>query len=335
MTLLNEFDYIYPPQLVAQVPSIQRGGSRLMVCHRKTQEILHTTFSSIIDYLEPNDCLVLNDTRVIPARLLGKKETGGAVEILLLHSVGSHQWRCLGKCLAKGIRRDQKGCKVIFTEDFEGVLREQADDVWLIEFQGNNSLNDYLKHHGHVPLPPYIERRDEALDRERYQTVFSKNDGAAAAPTAGLHWTQDLIKKAKQKGIDIAFVTLHVGSGTFLPIRTENIEDHKMHSEYVEISEETLQKINNAKRVVAVGTTVVRALESAEGSHCFWTDLFIRPGHEFKIVDALQTNFHQPKSSLLVMVSSFAGRDFVMKCYQEAIEKKYQLFSYGDTMLFL
>ncbi len=332
---LSQFDFTYLSELVAQYPSAQRGQSRLLVAHRKTQEIHHTTFEHILDFLESGDCLVVNDTRVFKARLLGKKETGGEVEIFLLKSIDHNTWECLG---SKKLKRGQK---VIFSSSCWGVVQEISQDgKFLVEFSYDGNFEDVLREHGHMPLPPYIERSDEDMDHDRYQTIFAAKEGAVAAPTAGLHWTSELLEKAKTKGIEIAFVTLHVGIGTFLPIRTENILDHKMHAEYFEISKEAAQKINDAKRVVAAGTTTVRALESSaqEGkvkSGGSWTELFIYPGFYFQIVNALQTNFHQPKSSLLVMVSAFAGRDFVLRCYNEAISLRYHLFSYGDTMLIL
>ena len=327
---------------MAQYPSVQRGQSRLLVAHRSTQEIHHTTFEYILDFLERGDCLVVNDTRVFKARLLGKKETGGKVEVFLLNrhpeqvchperSEGS-TWLCLSS------KKLKVGQKIILGTTCCGIIREVSEGKSEVEFSYDGDFEDVLEDHGHIPLPPYIERPDEAIDGDRYQTIFAARQGAVAAPTAGLHWTSDLLEKAKAKGIEVVSVTLHVGIGTFLPIRTENILDHKMHSEYFELSKETAEKINNAKRVVAVGTTTVRALESSaqEGSIKAgngWTELFIYPGFRFQVVDALQTNFHQPKSSLLVMVSAFAGRDFILGCYQEAISHRYQLFSYGDTML--
>ena len=348
---LIEFDFTYPPNLVAQYPSVQRGKSRLLVAHRKTKELHHTTFDHIADFLEPNDCLVLNDTKVFPARLLGKKETGGKIEIFLLHQLSppvkksfpgltgeSNFWFCLHNSVLK------KGQKILFQDSQNksvATIQEiLGKEQMIVRFECETSFSDFLKYYGHIPLPPYIERPDEVLDSDRYQTLFSKNSGAVAAPTAGLHWTEELLNGVKKKGIEIAPLTLHVGAGTFLPIRVDEIQDHKMHSEYVEISKTSSEKINEAKRVVAIGTTTVRALESLvqEGkiiSGSRWTDLFIYPGYEFQGVDVLQTNFHQPKSSLLVMISAFAGRDFIFRCYEEAIQKNYQLFSYGDTMLIL
>ncbi|MBI3019520.1 MAG: tRNA preQ1(34) S-adenosylmethionine ribosyltransferase-isomerase QueA [Deltaproteobacteria bacterium] len=335
---LSQFDFSYSQELVAQYPSAQRGQSKLLVAHRNTQEIHHTTFEHILDFLERGDCLVVNDTRVFKARLLGKKETGGKVEIFLLKRVNHNTWECLSSSSAK-ISVHQK---IIFHDTFFGLIKDILNDgKVLVELYCEGDLEESLEKQGHIPLPPYIERSDEVLDQDRYQTIFAANRfnwGAVAAPTAGLHWTFELLEKAQAKGIELVSVTLHVGAGTFLPIRMENILDHKMHAEYFEISKEAAQKINDAQRIVAVGTTTIRALESSaqEGSvkaGSGWTDLFIYPGFKFQIVDALQTNFHQPKSSLLVMISAFAGRDFIFGCYQEAISHRYQLFSYGDTML--
>ena len=339
---LSQFDFQYSPELVAQVPSAERGSSRLLVAHRKTQEIHHTTFDHILDFLEPGDCLVVNDTKVFKARLLGTKENGAKVEVFLLSRSEGSLWECLSRSRA-GLEVGQKiffdsmkiGAYVTIKEVLEGFIH--------VEFQSQEDFEKILNDHGHMPLPPYIERPDEVLDSDRYQTIFASNRfnwGAVAAPTAGLHWTPELLEKAKVKGIELVSVTLHVGVGTFLPISTENILDHKMHAEYFELSKDAAQKINDAKRVVAVGTTAVRALEasSLEGKvrpGSGWTELFITPGFQFQVIDALQTNFHQPKSSLLVMVSAFAGRDFIFRCYDAAISHRYKLFSYGDTMLIL
>ncbi len=333
---LSQFDFQYPPEWVAQYPPAQRGDAKLLVAHRKTQELHHTTFDHVLDFLESGDCLVVNDTRVFKARLWGEKETGGKVEVFLLHrqSEGS-SWKCLSS------KKLKLGQKIIFGSNCSGIVRAMSEEGKLeVEFSYEGRFEDIIEKYGHMPLPPYIERTDEAIDCDRYQTIFAKKQGAVAAPTAGLHWNQELLEKARQKGVEIVSVTLHVGAGTFLPIRTENILDHKMHAEYFEISKEVAQKINEAKRVVVVGTTTVRALESSahEGrveAKSGWTDLFIYEGFKFQIVDALQTNFHQPKSSLLVMVCAFAGRDFIFRCYQEALRHRYHLFSYGDTMLIL
>ena len=343
---LSHFDFKYPPEWVAQYPSVQRGQYRLLVAHRSTQEIHHTTFEYILDFLERGDCLVVNDTRVFKARLLGKKETGGKVEVFLLNrhpeqvchperSEGS-TWLCLSS------KKLKVGQKIILGPDCWGRIRDISEDgKSIVEFSYDGNFKDILEKYGHMPLPAYIERSDEAIDTDRYQTIFAANRfnwGAVASPTAGLHWNKELLEKARTKGIEISSVTLHVGIGTFLPIRTENILDHKMHAEYFELSKETAEKINDAKRVVAVGTTTVRVLEASSQEENVkpgsgWTEIFITPGFQFQIIDALQTNFHQPKSSLLVMVSAFAGRDFILRCYTEAISRHYQLFSYGDTML--
>lgn len=334
---LSEFDFEYPKDLVAQYPSEKRGEVRLLVAHRQTDELLHTSFDHMVDFLYPGDCVVMNQTRVIPARLFGQKESGGVVEVVLLKEISLGLW----KCLVRPSKKLKENSKIMFGHKFYATISTPEDDgMPFLTFSWEGSFDENLHKWGHIPLPPYIQRADESIDSERYQTIFAIKPGAVAAPTAGLHWTQKLLMELEAKGITLAPITLHVGYGTFAPIRENRIEAHKMHEEFFEISEESALKINNAVRVIAVGTTIVRALESAVRNgkvvaQSGWTNLFIYSGYSFKRVNVLQTNFHQPRSSLFVMVSAFAGTDFISKCYREAIERKYRLFSYGDTMLIL
>ena len=331
---LSQFDFQYPKELIAQYP-LKKGEARLLVADRRTKELHHTSFFHVLDFLSSDDCLVVNETQVIPARLFARKETGAYVEVLLLEELRKNVWKCTGST-SKNLKA---GSKLIFQEGNATIL-EVNHGIFVLEFFYEGEWKEWLYKYGHVPLPLYIGRKDQKEDVENYQTVFAKNPGAIAAPTAGLHWTDELLACFKKKGGIIAPITLHVGYGTFSPIREENIKNHQMHREFFEISPESSQKINEAKRVVCVGTTTVRALESAtQGKKVLassrWTDLYIYPGYSFKRVDLLQTNFHQPKSSLLLMVSAFAGCEFISRCYQEAIEQRYRLFSYGDTLLLL
>ena len=334
---LSEFDYKLPKELIAKYPIEPRDACRLMVLDRKTQKIEHRIFRDIIDYLQEGDLLVLNDTKVIPARLQGKKETGAKIEIFLLRPITENRW----EVLIKNIKRLKPGQKVIFGEDFSAKLVEKFEEgKALVEFEGKD-INALIKKYGHIPLPPYIEREDEEKDKDYYQTVFARKEGAVASPTAGLHFTNELLKKLEKKGVKKAFVTLHVGLGTFRPIQTEDITKHKMHEEYYHIPEETLKLIQETKEkgksVVAVGTTVVRTLETyaQTGKTEGFSDIFIYPPYQFKMVDRLITNFHLPKSTLLLLVSAFAGKEFIFKAYEEAVRKKYRFFSYGDAMLIL
>lgn len=356
---ISDFDFNFPQGLIARYPSEIRGESKLLIAHRKTQEIHHTSFSKICDFLEVDDCLVVNQSRVFPARLFGQKETGGKVEFLLLENISENRWKCLAfplKRLRTGVRiffpldhselnchsepkaRNLLSAAVIDVQEAHVVIDFNTEGVPPAgEFQKIPALIEKI---GHIPLPPYLRRKAEPIDRERYQTIFANQMGAVAAPTAGLHWTEGLIREVREKGVEVVPITLHVGQGTFAVIREKQIQNHMMHAEYVEISEEAARKINAAKRVVAVGTTVVRALESQakEGevnSARGKTDLYIYPGYRFQIVDALQTNFHRPRSSLYVMVSAFAGLDFIRRCYEDAFGRGCRLFSYGDTMLIL
>ena len=335
---VSDFNYNLPEELIAQVPIQKRDESRLMVLNRENQTIEHKTFKDIIDYLQPGDCLVRNNTKVIPARIYGKKETGANVEFLLLNNIEGDIWECI-------VRPGNKlhiGTKVIFGE---GLLKADILDTMeggtrKVKFSYNGIFNEILDQIGLMPLPPYIH--EELKDKDRYQTVYAKYRGSAAAPTAGLHFTEELLSKIEQKGIQIANVTLHVGIGTFRPVKEETVEKHHMHSEHYYIKKEDVDKINtakeNGKRVIAVGTTSCRVLETiadenghvkeAEGD----TQIFIYPGYKFKILDGLITNFHLPQSTLLMLVSALAGKDYVLKAYNEAVKEKYRFFSFGDAM---
>ncbi len=335
---VSDFNYDLPEELIAQVPIKQRDESRLMVLDRQKQTIEHKVFKDIIDYLEPGDCLVRNNTKVIPARIYGKKETGANVEFLLLNNIEGDIWECI-------VRPGNKlhvGVKVIFGD---GVLKAEILDTMpggtrKVKFYYDGIFNEILDKIGLMPLPPYIH--EELNDRDRYQTVYAKYDGSAAAPTAGLHFTPELLEKIEAKGVKIANVTLHVGIGTFRPVKEEKVEDHEMHSEHFYIKEEDVEKINDTKkagkRVIAVGTTSCRVLETiadenglvkeTEGD----TQIFIYPGYKFKCLDGLITNFHLPQSTLLMLVSALAGREFILKAYNEAVEQKYRFFSFGDAM---
>ncbi len=334
MLKLSDFDYNLPKELIAKYPVEPRDECRLMILDKEKKVIEHKIFKEIKNYLEKGDLLVLNDTKVIPARLIGYKKTGAKIEIFLLRPVEENIW----EALIKNIKRLKEGQEVIISEDFHIKLLEKHEEgKATVELIGKN-IKELIQKYGHIPLPPYIEREDEEKDKSLYQTVFAKREGAVASPTAGLHFTERLLEELENKGVKKSFITLHVGLGTFRPIKVEDITKHKMHEEYYHIPEETLESIEETKkrkkRVIAVGTTVVRALETyaqtlkPEG----FSDIFIYPPYKFKIVDALITNFHLPKSTLLLLVSAFAGRDFILKAYTEAIEKRYRFFSYGDAM---
>ncbi|ACO03064.1 MAG TPA: tRNA preQ1(34) S-adenosylmethionine ribosyltransferase-isomerase QueA [Persephonella sp.] len=337
MHRLSDYDYRLPKELIAKYPVEPRDSCRLMVLNRKERTIEHRIFRDIGDYLKEGDLLVLNDTKVIPARLIGRKETGAKIEIFLLKPVTENVW----EALIKNIKRLKEGQVVIISEDFRVKLLEKLDEGKAVVQLVGEDIKYLIEKYGHIPLPPYIEREDEDKDRDYYQTVFAKKEGAVASPTAGLHFTEELLEKLKEKGIKTAFVTLHVGLGTFRPITVEDITKHKMHEEFYQIPEETLDLIRETKErgrsVVAVGTTVVRTLETyaQTGKKEGFSDIFIYPPYDFKIVDSMITNFHLPKSTLLLLVSAFAGRDFILEAYREAVEKRYRFFSYGDAMLIL
>ena len=335
----NDFDYELPEELIAQTPLEKRDSSRLLVLDRTTGDVEHKHFTDIIDYINPGDTLVLNDTKVIPARLIGvKEETGAVIEVLLLKDIQGDTW----EALTKPAKRVKVGTIVSFGN---GELKakctcELDEGIRRYELIYDGILLEILEKLGTMPLPPYIH--EKLKDQDRYQTVYAKNIGSAAAPTAGLHFTKELLKKIEDKGINIAYVTLHVGLGTFRPVQVDNIKDHKMHTEYYEMSKATadlLTKTRKAgKRIIAVGTTSVRTLESVYNKYgCFKecrgdTDIFIYPGYEFKAIDNLITNFHLPKSTLVMLVSALAGREKVLNAYKIAVENKYRFFSFGDSM---
>ena len=336
---LTEFNYELPEELIAQTPIEKRDESRLMILDRKKQTIEHKIFREVIDYLEPGDCLVRNNTKVLPARLYGKKETGAKVEFLLLNQIEKVIWECI-------VRPGNKlhvGAKVIFGEGIleAEILETLPGGTRKVQFNYKGIFNEILDEIGLMPLPPYIH--EQLQNKDRYQTVYAKYQGSAAAPTAGLHFTEELLKKIEQKGIKIANVTLHVGIGTFRPVKEENIEKHDMHSEHYYIKKEDVEKINQTKenggKIIAVGTTSCRVLETiadektgkvkeAEGD----TKIFIYPGYKFKCIDGLITNFHLPESTLLMLVSALAGRKYILKAYNEAVKEKYKFFSFGDAM---
>lgn len=331
----SDFDYELPTELIAQTPLEKRDESRLLVLDRKTGDITHDTFKNISSYLTKDDVLVINDTKVIPARLYGEKEdTKAAIEVLLLKELTDNKW----ECLVRPAKRIKVGTKVNFTELLQMECVEVKDEgIRIFKLKYDGILYEILDKLGTMPLPPYIHEQLE--DQNRYQTVYAKNNGSAAAPTAGLHFTNELIEELKQKGVTIVPVTLHVGLGTFRPVNVEDVTNHKMHSEFYQMSKETADILNNCKgRIISVGTTSTRTLETiknlyGEFRECSgWTDIFIYPGYEFKAIDALITNFHLPKSTLMMLVSALAGRDNIMKAYKEAVEKEYRFFSFGDSM---
>ena len=335
---LKEFYYDLPEELIAQVPIKKRDESRLMVLDRKKQTIEHKVFKDILDYLQPGDCLVRNNTKVIPARIYGKKETGANVEFLLLNNIEGDIWESI-------VRPGNKlhvGTKVTFGD---GKLNAEILEVMeggtrKVKFTYNGIFNEILDEIGMMPLPPYIH--EELKEKDRYQTVYAKYQGSAAAPTAGLHFTEELLEKIREKGVEIANVTLHVGIGTFRPVKVEKIEEHHMHSEHYYIKQEDVDKINNARknggRIISVGTTSCRVLESIADENGFVketegdTSIFIYPGYKFKCIDGLITNFHLPESTLLMLVSALAGKEYIMKAYNEAVKEKYKFFSFGDAM---
>lgn len=336
---LKDFDYYLPKELIAQHPSSVRDECRLMVLDKKTGEIEHKIFKDIIDYLKSGDCMVLNDTRVMPARLIGsKKDTGGKIEFLLLKRLEGDNW----ETLVKPGKRAKVG--TIFTFG-DGSLEAEvkkigSDGNRIIEFHYDGIFEEILDKLGEMPLPPYITEKLE--DKEQYQTVYSKNEGSAAAPTAGLHFTEELLKKIQDKGIKIVFLTLHVGLGTFRPVKVDKIEEHHMHSEYYILSKESADIINETKknggRIISVGTTSTRTLETIAGEdgtvreQSGWTDIYIYPGYKYKIVDALITNFHLPESTLVMLVSALSTREIILNAYEKAVKERYRFFSFGDAM---
>ncbi len=340
---VEEFDYNLPPELIAQYPVEPRDASRMMVLDRSRRTIEHRIFREIVEILDDSYILVLNDTRVIPARLFGIKEgTGAKVEVFLSRKLEDDLW----ECLAKPAKRLKKGTVIVFDEVLRGKVEEvESEGKRIIKFYPPEELKRRLPKIGQVPLPPYIRRAPTPMDAERYQTVFARKNGSVAAPTAGLHFTERVLKALKEKGVEIVYVTLNVGLGTFKPVKVEKVEEHRMEEEYIEVSEEAAERINRAKRegkkLLACGTTVVRALESVADQagvvkpFSGWTSLFIYPGYKFKVVDALLTNFHLPRSTLLMLVCAFAGKEFIMEAYNEAVRMGYRFYSYGDCMLIL
>ena len=338
----SDFYFELPQELIAQDPLEDRSSSRLLVLNRETGEVSHHIFKEIVDYLNPGDCLVLNNTKVIPARLLGEREgTGAHVEVLLLKRREGDIW----ETLVKPGKKCRPGTRLSFGD---GLLKAQVMETVeegnrLIHFEYEGIFEEVLDKLGEMPLPPYITHKLQ--DKNRYQTVYAKYEGSAAAPTAGLHFTEELLKQIEDKGVDTAYVTLHVGLGTFRPVKEENVLEHHMHSEYYQVTEEAAEKINRAKknggRVICVGTTSCRTVESASDEDgrvwagCDNTEIFIYPGYRFKVLDALITNFHLPESTLVMLVSALAGRENVLNAYQEAIEERYRFFSFGDAMLIL
>lgn len=339
---VSEFHFDLPDELIARYPAEQRSSSRLLHLKGGDGSLEHLQFTDIVDLLEPGDLLVFNDTRVIPARLLGNKQTGGQVEVLVErildeHSVLAH---------VRASKAPKPGSLLLLEGTLEAEMLKRHDALFELRFNHQQPVLELLEQHGHMPLPPYIDRPDEQTDKERYQTVYNNKPGAVAAPTAGLHFDQSILDLLQQKGVNTAFVTLHVGAGTFQPVRVENIAEHQMHSEYAEVPQQVVDAVlatkAAGKRVVAVGTTSVRSLESAAQAALkqgqplrpFFSDtnIFIYPGYEFALVDAMLTNFHLPESTLIMLVSAFAGKENIMHAYKQAIEHRYRFFSYGDAM---
>ena len=342
---ISDFSFDLPENLIAQYPTEQRSGSRLLCLNSSSGKIQHNKFSDVLSYLNSGDLLIFNDTKVIPARFFGEKETGGKVELLLERLLSDNRLLVQVKS-SKPLRSEmrlriyRKNTEVI-EDSLEAIVVERSDQFYILQFDKSLQLKGQLFAHGYIPLPPYIKRVNESQDFDRYQTIYAQNDGAVAAPTAGLHFDENLFADLKLKGIDTDFLTLHVGAGTFQPIRVDKVEEHAMHTERFVISERVCEKVHKCKkaggRVVAVGTTSVRALESAANkgklsSADSETDIFIYPGFDFQIVDALITNFHLPESSLLMLVSAFCSKNMILDAYNEAVQNKYRFFSYGDAM---
>lgn len=339
-TKTSDFYYTLPEELIAQTPLKDRDHSRLLVLDKVTGEIEHKYFYDVIDYLNKGDCIVINDTKVLPARLFGtRKDTGSVIELLLLKRIGDNKW----ETLVKPGKKAKKGIELIFKENLlTGKIVEVHDDGnRIIEFEFQGIFEEILDQLGEMPLPPYIH--EKLIDKNRYQTIYAANPGSAAAPTAGLHFNDEILNRIEEKGVSIARLTLHVGLGTFRPVKAEYILEHKMHSEYYELSEEQAKKINKAKhegnKVISVGTTSTRTLETIADSEGIvkpqkgWTDIFIYPGYKFKVVDSLITNFHLPESTLIMLVSALAGKENIMNAYKNAVEDKYRFFSFGDAMI--
>tara|TARA_R110001599_G_scaffold80952_2_gene218638 strand:+ start:1830 stop:2867 length:1038 start_codon:yes stop_codon:yes gene_type:complete len=337
---VSDFDFDLPDELIAHYPMPERIQSRLLVVNPITDgdaEIRHKSFADVESLVQPGDVLVFNDTKVVPARLFAQKQTGGKLEILFERALDEFTFLAH----VRSSKSPKAGSTLIIENDVKVLMKGRQDALFILQTPSDLPVFELLEKHGHIPLPPYIERQDESLDASRYQTVYAQNPGAAAAPTAGLHFDDDLLVRLKGKGVKTAFVTLHVGAGTFQPVRVDNIHDHVMHSEWIDVNEATVALINDARknggRVICVGTTSVRSLETASQSgelKAFQgdTSIFIYPGYKFKSVDCLITNFHLPKSTLLMLVSAFTGKQNILSAYNEAIQNKYRFFSYGDAM---
>ena len=335
---LSDFDYHLPDELIARYPTEQRTASRLLALDKTSGQVLHHQFTDLIDQLQPNDLLVFNNTRVIPARLFGEKASGGKVEVMIERITSGSR----GIAQIRASKSAKPDTIIHLEQGLSLRVIDRIDGMFLIESNDEASLSMVLQAVGHMPLPPYIDREDEKLDRERYQTVYSSREGAVAAPTAGLHFDQAMLSKLGEKGVNFTYVTLHVGAGTYQPVREHYIPDHKMHAEYVEVGADVCNDIRMAQaaggRVIAIGTTAVRSVETAS-VESGWiepyygdTEIFIYPGYQFKTVDAMLTNFHLPQSSLIMLVSAFAGRENTLSAYQQAINEQYRFFSYGDAM---
>lgn len=347
MYTLDDYDYPLPEELIAQVPCDRRDGSRLLHLKRHDGALSHRHFRDIVDLLSPSDVLVVNDTRVVPGRLHGRKETGGKAELLILdYGERQNTEQRFYHCLIKASKQAAAGTRILFDEGLVAEVHDFVDGIYTVRFKGPASLDELIGRIGQMPLPPYIKRdaaQPHAADRTRYQTVYASKQGAIAAPTAGLHFTDAILARLREKGVTVATVTLHVGYGTFMPVRVDDIRDHRMHDEWFSIPEATARIVNRAKaekrRVVAVGTTSVRTLEYAARNSGIVSpgsgrcDLFIYPGYAFTLVDAMLTNFHLPRSTLLMLVSAFAGRETMLQAYAQAVRQGYRFFSYGDAML--
>lgn len=341
LTKKSSYHYDLPEELIAFEPNENRSGSRLMHLQKNSGAVSHHNFSDLVSFLHEGDVIVLNNTKVIPARLLGKKPTGAEVEVFLLNQIDTNKW----ECLVKPGRKLKPGAEVIFSENLRCKILDYADEGGrIVEFEWAGDFWQILENVGHMPLPPYIKREAVEEDKQTYQTVYAEKRGSVAAPTAGLHFTDELLSQLEQKGVEIVEVMLHVGLGTFRPVKEDDILNHKMHSEYCQISAKSAQKINRAKqegrRIIAVGTTSTRTLESfaKDGlveSGSKWTEIFIYPGVKLQIIDGLITNFHMPESTLMMLVSAFAGYENIMNAYKIAVKEKYRFFSYGDSMLIL
>lgn len=337
-----DFSFDLPEELIARYPTEQRSSSRLLSLDGNSGQLTHLNFTDIVDLVNENDLLIFNDTRVIPARLFGTKETGGKIEVLVERILDEKSFLAH----VRSSKSPKPGCALLLEGKVDAVMKQRQGPLFEIHISGQSSVLEVLENIGHMPLPPYIDRPDEDADKERYQTVYNKNPGAVAAPTAGLHFDQTILDKIAAKGAELAFVTLHVGAGTFQPVKVDNVLDHQMHSEYAEVSQEVVDKIIKTKaaggRVIAVGTTSVRSVESAANATLakglplapFFseTSIFIYPGYEFQVVDAMVTNFHLSESTLLMLVSAFSGKENIDNAYQVAIKQRYRFFSYGDAM---